>query len=183
MATNRHETIGERDASEAARKVAARRVATTGDVAAIVRVASRTVSKWIDGGRLKGYKIPGSLDRRVPIADLVDFLRESNIPIPRELVPPARVVYGLALPEPYPGWDVCDAFQLGGLCAARPVEVAVIGDDWGLTAARGAAACVRQANPAALLVFVVDPAHAAESLPGEVRVRGEVELGELLGAL
>ena len=36
------------------------KVFTTGQVAKICKVAPRTVSKWFDSGRLKGYRIPGS---------------------------------------------------------------------------------------------------------------------------
>ena len=42
------------------------KVFTTGQVAKICKVAPRTVSKWFDSGRLKGYRIPGSQDRRIP---------------------------------------------------------------------------------------------------------------------
>ena len=42
------------------------KVFTTGQVAKICKVAPRTVSKWFDSGRLKGYRIPGSQDRRNP---------------------------------------------------------------------------------------------------------------------
>ena len=37
-----------------------KKVFTTGQVAKICKVAPRTVSKWFDSGRLKGYRIPGS---------------------------------------------------------------------------------------------------------------------------
>lgn len=59
-----------------------RSVYTTGQVAKICVVAPRTVSKWIDSGRLKGYRVPGSQDRRVPHAMLVKFLKEYGMPIP-----------------------------------------------------------------------------------------------------
>ena len=36
------------------------KVFTTGQVAKICKVAPRTVSKWFDSGRLRGYRIPGS---------------------------------------------------------------------------------------------------------------------------
>jgi len=39
-------------------------VLTTGQVAQICNVAPRTVTKWFDSGRLKGYRIPGSKDRK-----------------------------------------------------------------------------------------------------------------------
>lgn len=53
---------------------------TTGDVAAICQVAPRTVSKWFDGGRLRGYRVPGGCDRRVQPADLVTFMIEHGWP-------------------------------------------------------------------------------------------------------
>ncbi|MFO0894967.1 MAG: excisionase family DNA-binding protein [Phycisphaerales bacterium] len=56
-------------------------VLTTGEVAKICNVAARTVSKWIDSGRLEGYRIPGSKDRRVPVATLLGFMKKHNIPL------------------------------------------------------------------------------------------------------
>jgi excisionase family DNA binding protein len=55
-------------------------VLTTGEVAKICNVAPRTVSKWFDSGALKGYRIPGSKDRRIPVAQLVRFMKEHGIP-------------------------------------------------------------------------------------------------------
>ncbi len=55
-------------------------VLTTGEVAKICNVAPRTVSKWFDSGRLKGYRIPGSKDRRIPINELARFMKAHNIP-------------------------------------------------------------------------------------------------------
>lgn len=51
-------------------------ILTTGQVAKICRVAPRTVSKWFDSGKLKGFKLPGSSDRRIPRASLRKFLVE-----------------------------------------------------------------------------------------------------------
>jgi len=56
-------------------------VYTTGDVARICQVAPRTVSKWFDTGRLKGYRIPGSLDRRIPRDGLIEFMRSHGMPL------------------------------------------------------------------------------------------------------
>jgi excisionase family DNA binding protein len=55
-------------------------VLTTGDVARICNVAPRTVSKWFDSGQLKGYRIPGSKDRRIPVSELARFLKANNMP-------------------------------------------------------------------------------------------------------
>jgi excisionase family DNA binding protein len=55
-------------------------VLTTGDVAKICNVAPRTVSKWFDTGQLKGYRIPGSKDRRIPLSELIRFMKAHNMP-------------------------------------------------------------------------------------------------------
>ena len=67
-------------------------VLTTGDVAKICNVAPRTVSKWFDSGQLKGYRIPGSKDRRIPINELVRFMKTHNIPTTGLKVGGIRVV-------------------------------------------------------------------------------------------
>ena len=57
------------------------KVFTTGQVAKICKVAPRTVSKWFDSGRLKGYRIPGSQDRRIPREYLIKFLKDHGMPL------------------------------------------------------------------------------------------------------
>jgi len=56
-------------------------VLTTGEVARICKVAPRTVTKWFDSGQLHGYRIPGSKDRRIPISQLMRFMRQNNMPL------------------------------------------------------------------------------------------------------
>lgn len=56
-------------------------VLTTGEVAIHCKVAARTVSKWIDCGRLEGYRIPGSRDRRVTRDALENFMRKHGLPL------------------------------------------------------------------------------------------------------
>jgi len=67
-------------------------VLTTGDVAKICNVAPRTVSKWFDSGQLKGYRIPGSKDRRIPVTELVRFMRAHNMPTEALTVGKIRVL-------------------------------------------------------------------------------------------
>jgi excisionase family DNA binding protein len=62
-----------------------KRVYTTGQVAKLAKVAPRTVSKWFDSGDLKGYRIPGSLDWRIPYESLLDFFRRHKMPQAEEL--------------------------------------------------------------------------------------------------
>ncbi len=52
-----------------------RDVLRTGDVAKLCRVAARTVTKWIDNGSLKGFRIPGSAHRRVTRDDFIAFAK------------------------------------------------------------------------------------------------------------
>ncbi len=56
-------------------------VLTTGEVAKICNVAPRTVSKWFDTGALTGYRIPGSKDRRIPLNQLIRFMRQHGMPL------------------------------------------------------------------------------------------------------
>ena len=57
---------------------------TSNEVAKICKVAPRTVAKWFDSGRLRGYRVPGSQDRRIPREYLIRFLKENAITQPLE---------------------------------------------------------------------------------------------------
>ena len=90
------------------------KVFTTGQVAKICKVAPRTVSKWFDSGRLKGYRIPGSQDRRIPREYLIKFLKEHGMPLGR----PRRRGHGQ-------GFDCCSGSGVdreSQTRAARPNE-------------------------------------------------------------
>jgi len=39
-----------------------------------------SLCKWFDSGQLKGYRIPGSKDRRIPVDELVRFMKVHNMP-------------------------------------------------------------------------------------------------------
>lgn len=88
------------------------KVFTTGQVAKICKVASRTVSKWFDSGRLKGYRVPFSQDRRVPARELFRFMlaHDMNPLIPGELIARGERVLYVWVPAEYP--DVPNVEQL-----------------------------------------------------------------------
>jgi excisionase family DNA binding protein len=65
---------------------------TTGEVAGICGVTKRTVIMWIDSGKLKGYRIPGSSHRRVAAPDLIDFMRKHRLPNFQGLLPRRRIL-------------------------------------------------------------------------------------------
>ncbi|GLR71218.1 response regulator [Agaribacter marinus] len=58
---------------------------TSGEIAKFCGVTLRTVIRWIDSGKLKGYKLPGRGNNRVLQTDLLQFLNEHNMPIPSSL--------------------------------------------------------------------------------------------------
>ncbi|MFH0962874.1 MAG: response regulator [Planctomycetota bacterium] len=57
-----------------------RGVYTTGQIAKICRVSPKTVKKWFDAGKLPGYRIPDSGDRRVRRDTLLDFMKQYGFP-------------------------------------------------------------------------------------------------------
>lgn len=93
---------------------------TTGRVSKICRVAPRTVSKWIDSGKLQGYRLPGSQDRRVNGVELLKFMRAYGMIalIPTELLRadaarPVAILYPIAeIPR--------DVFGLHGFSPVEP---------------------------------------------------------------
>jgi len=72
--------------------VKAKDVLTTGEVAKICNVAPRTVSKWYDSGALSGYRIPGSKDRRIPLNQLIRFMKLHGMPLDGLMTGATRVM-------------------------------------------------------------------------------------------
>lgn len=64
--------------------VSAKAVYTIAEVAKICNTTPRDASRWFDSGRLRGYRIPGSNDRRVPHMQLVEFMQARHIQWPHE---------------------------------------------------------------------------------------------------
>lgn len=62
-------------------------ILTTGIIAKLCGVAPRTATKWIDSGLLKGFRIPGSQDRRVTRAVFEKFAIEHDLPCAPKPVP------------------------------------------------------------------------------------------------
>lgn len=58
-------------------------------IARLFRVATRTVCKWIDDGRMAGIRTPGSSRRRVHREEIERFSREYQMPI-HDDSPPAE---------------------------------------------------------------------------------------------
>lgn len=109
---------------------------TTGEVAKMLGCAPRTICKQFDKGQLRGYRVPGSVDRRVPRLELIRFVREYGGPMPSELDP---AVFLVGMPATWDGTfhqtigqqnslvDVgCNPFKVGAAIeAGNPLAVAV----------------------------------------------------------
>ena len=54
------------------------------EVAKICKVSPRTAITWFDKGLLRGYRIHGSQERRIPTERLITFMQEQGIGIPAE---------------------------------------------------------------------------------------------------
>jgi excisionase family DNA binding protein len=58
---------------------------TTGEAAKYCGVDFRTVSRWIENGMLKVFKLPGKRGvRRIELPNLIQFLKMNSFPIPDE---------------------------------------------------------------------------------------------------
>lgn len=101
------------------------RTLSTGQVAALLGCAPRTVQVWFDRGEFPGaWRLPPGTDtppggggRRVPRAAVLDFCRRHGVPVPVELA--ALAVPALLLA----GLDAADLARL--LAAGLPPGVAV----------------------------------------------------------
>jgi excisionase family DNA binding protein len=67
------------------------RFLTTNQIAALVGVSERTVANWIDRGHIDAHRTPGR-HRRVSPDELVSFLSQRGMPVPKELRTTIRVL-------------------------------------------------------------------------------------------
>ncbi len=58
---------------------------TSGEIATYCDVNLRTVIRWIESGKLKGFKLPGRGNNRVLVEDFIEFLERHEMPIPEAL--------------------------------------------------------------------------------------------------
>ena len=58
---------------------------TSGEIASYCDVNLRTVIRWIENGKLKGFKLPGRGNNRVLVEDFIEFLERHDMPIPDAL--------------------------------------------------------------------------------------------------
>lgn len=135
---------------------------TTGQVARVCRVCPRTISKWIDSGRIKGYRLPDSNDRRVLRCELLPFMRAAGIPTDLLLGNTVVLVVGAAREINVEGIEVLHAATpaaAGVLCGKRVIDVLVVDLAIGLAEASDVLAVARGEHPAVGGVAVVSYPH------------------------
>jgi excisionase family DNA binding protein len=65
---------------------------STFKIAHLLDVNPSSVANWVDQGLLAAHRTPGG-HRRVALEDLVSFLKEHRMPVPKDLeVPPTRIL-------------------------------------------------------------------------------------------
>ena len=137
-------------------------VLTTGDVAKICNVAPRTVSKWFDSGQLKGYRIPGSKDRRIPVTELVRFMKVHNMPT--SALPVGRIRVLIVDSNSKTAESLADALQTG---ADYEVQTVRTNFETGLIAQRFA--------PHVLLINLLADGIAAAEICKNIRENEELQ--------
>ncbi|HET6427311.1 MAG TPA: response regulator [Phycisphaerae bacterium] len=120
--------------------MAAKRNLSTFDVASMLEVDPGSVANWIDSGLLKAHRTPGG-HRRVAASDLLDFLREHDMPVPGQLeIRPTRVVVvddepamtqmiSRAIRAQHPDYEVAEAhdgFRAGAIIATLKPDVVIL---------------------------------------------------------
>jgi len=137
-----------------------RTIFTTGQVAKICKVAPRTVSKWFDSGRLRGYRIPGSQDRRIPRDHLVRFLKEHGMPLGDLDDDPNRALLVSSdhelenlLASQYEVTRVPDSFTAGDKFSEQPYRIVFVDSD--IPEARTIAEVVKKGSEDVLVIAFV----------------------------
>lgn len=158
-----------------------RDVFTSGMVARICGVAPRTVSKWFDTGQLRGYRIPGSQDRRITRRQLNEFFRANSLPF-RIGGETAMLVGHSVPPRGWPAATVCvpHAFAAGQACAEDlpslvVIDAGAVGRYTATQVARHIRGLPRYATTAVLVVLAEDDGDGM-ALDGVEGLRGEAGL-------
>lgn len=152
---------------------------TTGEVAALIQLSPRCVSEWVDSGTIPGsYRLPGSVDRRIPAGSLIVALRKLGIPIPEALLDADPA----ALPGPFLAcglepreldqlgeeWEDTSAFEVGWAVAKMRPRGLVIGDREGLAVQKAMARKTREVRPMTAVVLVVSEGSTITGWDGPV---------------
>lgn len=147
-----------------------KKIFTTGQVAKICRVAPRTVSKWFDSGRLKGYRIPGSQDRRIPREQLIRFLKEHGMPLSG--LDAGSEVIGVYLGDPLKVGDGyipnVNPFDAGQMVSENKVRAILVGCREGFDTAQAFVNSVHKADVGTPLAIILPDDKSKADLPPDL---------------
>jgi hypothetical protein len=149
------------------------RVFTPGRIARMLFFSTRTITRACDRGDLPCHRIPGGKDRYILRENLIRFILDNKLPMPAELRVGKRIAVGVQPVERTVlgiGWECLTPIQAGVTCTNSPVEIALVGDEWGLGESVDLALSVRALQPLARVVLFV----SEESPTGIPRWSGEV---------
>lgn len=155
---------------------------TTGEIARALGVAPCTVSKWVDSGMMEGFRLPGSLDRRVYRDKFEAFCRtygmrpEGERPVVLIVTADAFFSESLAKLAAARGFVAeCvgdEPFEVGAGCARRAPETVWVDVAAGIERMERLEAFVARSCPATRVVRLDKQAeyalHAAKSLERSV---------------
>lgn len=79
-----------------------KRALTTGEVAKYCGVHFRTVTRWIQKGHLKAFRLPGRGDSRIFVQDFIEFLKAHHIDLPADLNEPTHQIKALIVEDDAP---------------------------------------------------------------------------------
>ncbi len=160
-------------------------VLTTGEVAKLCNVAPRTVSKWFDSGQLKGYRIPGSKDRRIPLNELYRFMRAHGIPMDGVASGNTRVLIVDDEPEicevlqrvlseqtSYEVRSASNGFQAGLECERFRPQVILLDIHLGEGDTRGVAKLVRESDNLAMTRIIAMSGKLTDGQAQSLRAAG-----------
>jgi excisionase family DNA binding protein len=155
------------------------KVFTTGQVAEICQVAPRTVSKWFDSGRLRGYRIPGSRDRRIPRECLQAFLRENGMPLGKlqdtgilrvlVIASDQRAAESIAMSLKPEGFDLrvaASAFEAGTLAVVFRPHAVIVDSSAGNVTLTGIATLLKRDPSSECSLIAIEP--RGQELPESV---------------
>lgn len=117
------------------------KILSTFEVAKMLELSPGTVANWVDAGKLKAFTTLGG-HRRIKAEDLMSFLKEQNIPAPKELT--TRFSRKILIVDDQPkflklmeryfaadrkGWEIfsaTDGFQAGSLVGSEKPDVVLL---------------------------------------------------------
>lgn len=150
---------------------------SSGDVAKICNVTPRTIIRWISGGKLAAFKLPGRGNNRIAEEDLIAFLKANAMPVPQDLIKVEdrhcvivgsdrhfiRHVKRIVRDADYVTHVVSDPFEAGLHIASKQPALVVLDEHAFVENAKTTASKIKQTLSGNIDVIVFEDDHLAPS--------------------